>query len=289
MSKILITGATGLVGSALLPLFEAEDEIHAIARGPVAERLVPNLHVHQLDLSGEFDPSGLPARIDAVIYLAQSENFRDFPRTALDIFDVNVGSLMRLLDYARAAGARSFVYASSGGVYGSGATPIREDVPIAATGSLGFYLSTKLCGEILVENYAPFMSVAMLRLFFAYGRGQKRSMLIPRLIDNIRAGTPIQLQGTDGLHLNPVHAADAAAACRAALDLSGLHRINVAGPEPLSLRELCELIGDKVARRPVFEGQTEAGEANLVADTTAMASLLGPPGRRISDHIDELL
>lgn len=288
MTKVLITGATGLVGSALLPLFGSEDEVHVLARGPLPGGVQGNVHVHQLDLANPINTSALPAEIDAVIYLAQSENFREFPDKALDIFDVNVASLMRLLDHGRRAGAKSFVYASSGGVYGSVSAPATEDVPVAASGGNGFYLSTKLCGEVLVESYAPFMSVIVLRLFFAYGAAQRRSMLIPRLVDNVRSGTPIMLQDRDGISINPIHAADAAAACKAALEVQGAHKINVAGPDVMSLRQICEMIGAKVGRAPQFEPGATGG-SDVVADITAMTRLLGPPLRRLRDHLDELI
>lgn len=288
MARILIAGASGLVGSHLVPLFGRDDEVHVIARDGSEGAFPDNVRVHRIDLGAAFDTAALPGELDAVVYLAQSENFRDFPDRAPDVFEVNVASLMRLLDHARRAGSKNLVYASSGGVYGSAAEPVDETVTVPAIGSLGFYLATKLCGEILCETYAPHMNVAVLRLFFVYGRGQRRSMLVPRLIDNIRSGIPIVLQGEDGIRFNPIHATDAAAACKAALGLDGLNLINVAGPETISLRALCELIGDQVGKAPQLEVRPGGSDGNLVADTTVMTSLLVPPRARLADHLREL-
>ena len=289
MKTILVTGATGLVGSHLLPLFDSDQEIHVLSRSAPDSAPAANVVHHQLDLAGDFDADALPARIDGVVYLAQSNHFRDFPERAFDIFEVNVASPLRLLDYARRAGAKCFVSASSGGVYGSGERGLSEDHLIPASGNLGFYLSTKLCGEILAENYAPFMNVAVLRLFFAYGAGQKRTMLIPRLVDNIAAGNPISLQGRDGIRINPVHAVDAARAVKAALDLEGCARINVAGPDILSIREIGEIIGRKLGREPVFAvDETKLGE-NLIGDIDRMSGQLVAPERRFEDGVTELL
>ena len=288
MKRILIAGASGLVGLHLLPLFGPDDELHLLMRNP-GEAPQGAIHRHSVDLGGAFDPGALPARIDSVIYLAQSENFRAFPERALDIFEVNLASLLRLLDYARRAGATSFVFASSGGVYGSAEDAITEDAAIPASGSLGFYLSTKLCGEILAENYAPLMNVAVLRLFFAYGGGQKRSMLVPRLIDNVRGGNPIMLQGRDGIRINPVHAGDAAQAVKAALSLEGCARINVAGPDVLSMRQICDIIGSKVGREPVYEVDRNAAVRNLIGDIGKMSQLLAPPTRRFEVGVADLM
>ena len=289
MARILITGASGLVGSHLVPLFGPEDEVDVVVRPGSAAPSGDNVCVHSIDLGKPFDAAVLPNRLNSVIYLAQSENFRDFPEKALDVFEVNLASLMRLLDHARRAGARSFVYASSGGVYGTSGAKMEEDSPIAATGGLGFYLSSKLTGEILCETFAPYMNVAVLRLFFVYGRGQRRSMLIPRLIDNVREGTPIALEGQDGISINPIHATDAAAACKAAMDLDQLRIVNVAGPEIFSMRALCELIGDRVGKAPRFEIRPGNPGCDLIADTGAMDALLGPARGRLADKLDELL
>lgn len=289
MRKILITGASGLVGSHLLPLFGSEDELHVITRQPPLPTPERDLCYHSVDLSAGFDDRRLPERMDAIVYLAQSDHFREFPQRARDVFSVNVAGLLQLLDYARRAGATSFVSASSGGVYGSAERGLSEDISIPASGSLGFYLSTKLCGEILAENYAPFMNVAVLRLFFAYGAGQKRSMLVPRLIDNVRAGNPIMLQGADGIRINPVHASDAAKAVKAALDLEGCSRINVAGPDVLSIREICETIGARVGREPVFEVRNDVAPSNLIADIDKMSNQLLAPTRRFSEAVAELV
>ena len=71
------------------------------------------------------------------MHLAQSPRYRDFPEGALDVFEVNVGSTQRLLDWACRQGVKRFIYASSGGVYGHGEAPFEEDVPIKVAATLG--------------------------------------------------------------------------------------------------------------------------------------------------------
>ena len=38
-----------------------------------------------------------------------------------------------------------------------------------------------------------------------YGVGQNRSMLIPRLFDNVKNSQPIQISGKDGIKINPIN------------------------------------------------------------------------------------
>jgi nucleoside-diphosphate-sugar epimerase len=285
--RCVVTGAAGLIGSHLLATLGADWEVHAVSRSEPAGG-ASGIFWHRMDVSRTLDPHALPDRVDAVIYLAQSEHFRDFPDRALDIFEVNTVGLLRFLEYARRNGARSFVYGSSGGVYGSGDAGMTEEAAIPAEGNLGFYLGSKLCSEIVALNYARFMSIALLRFFFVYGPGQRRTMLIPRLIESVRSGTPVQLQGNDGIRINPTHVADAAAAIVRALDLDGTHKINVAGPEILSLREICETIGRAVGRRPVY-ALDPATPRHIIGDITKMRELLVPPRVAFADGIRTML
>ena len=286
MKTIIVTGASGLVGSHLLPLFGPEQDIHMLGRRP-AEGVPANIRHYDVDLGDVFDSDSLPGQADAIIYLAQSDRYREFPKGASDMFGVNVAAPLRLLDYARRAGVRKFVYASSGGVYGGSPDAVSEELMLPARGDLGFYLATKLCSEMLAQNFASLFDVVLLRFFFVYGPGQKRLMLIPRLMDNVMLGNPVMLQGDEGIRINPVHAGDAAQAVRASLDLDGSHTINIAGPEILSIRQICDEIGRQAGREPVYT--IAAPARDLVADIRVMSETLLAPTRRFADSLPDLL
>ncbi len=275
MNSILLTGATGLIGSHFHTAYRDRFAIHSVSRRGSVESTARDGHT-QLDLSGDWSGDALPRRIDAVIHLAQSENFREFPERASDIFSVNTAATVRLLDYARRAGARAFVLASSGGVYGTSDAAFTENAAIPALGNLGFYLGTRICAEIAAQPYSAYFNLITLRFFFVYGPGQRKTMLIPRLIDNVRSGAPVMLQGEEGIRLNPTFVTDAAEAIFHALSLEGAHQINVAGPEVMSLREVCETIGAAVGRRPVYTID-RSPPGHIVGDISRMKERLQAP------------
>lgn len=275
MTTILMTGAAGLLGSHLVPVLQGEGA-DVIAAGR-----------EMIDLSRPLDRSKLPGKVDAVVYLAQSSRFREFPETAEDIFQVNTAQVLALLDFARRAGASNFVYASTGSVYAATTETVTETSPLADP--MGFYPASKRAAEVLAQAFAPHINVAILRYFFIYGAGQKREMLIPRLVDTVREGRAVTLQGDGGLRINPVHAADAARATAAAARLTGSRTINIAGPEALSMQAMCETIGEMAGRAPVFEEQPDAAAPALVADTALMAELLGAPATGFRTGVADLL
>lgn len=284
-SRVLMTGASGLIGRAVVAQLRGSHDLVAVGRSApgAGARWV------RADLEERLSRSSLPASADAVIFLAQSEHFREFPDKARHIFQVNVDALQAMLDWARAAGVRRFVLASSGGVYGHGDGEFREDDAIAPGGPLGYYLASKQCAELLTQSYASQFTVVILRFFFVYGPGQRRSMLIPRLIDSVRDGRPVTLQGPDGVRLNPTYVDDAASAVRGALALESSHIINVAGTETVTMRELAGLIGSAVGRKPSFDVRKEEAPRHLVADTTKMRRLLGGPTVTIAAGLATIL
>lgn len=283
---ILVTGADGLLGRRVVEYASKYSKICAVVH---AQPKKPILDVDYLvvDLSKDWNPDVLPKKLSSIIHLAQSSNFRDFPDSALDVFGVNVATTARLLDYARKADVQSFVYASSGGVYGNGSEAFKENAPIVPPGQLGYYLGSKACGEILVQSYASIFQVVILRPFFMYGPGQNRSMLIPRLMDSVATGKHVTLQGTHGLRINPVHVDDAAQAVLAALKLKASATFNIAGPDVISIREICEGMGEYLKTSPKFIQQD--GFANdLIADISAMKSELFSPERSLMNCFFEI-
>lgn len=284
--KILVTGANGLLGAEAVRYFSVANEVHALCHR--MENPQEGVNYHCVDFAEDWDVSMLPERIDVIFHLAQSSKFRDFPGQALDIFSVNIASTARVLDYARVAGCQKFIYASSGGIYESGAALIDENSPIAPHGRLGYYLASKLSGELLVRNYAGIMDVSVLRLFFMYGRAQRRSMLLPRLVDNVRAGNPIQLQGDEGLVINPVHVSDVVSALECIIRQPGSSTFNIAGLEAVSLKQLALQISTKVGVRPVFD-YAPGADARLVADISALCALGWAPKVGLLEGLEELV
>lgn len=283
--KLLITGANGLLGQEVVKLLVPDYDVHTITRKDVVNTHLTN---HKIDLSTNWSAASLPTEIDTIFHLAQSENFRNFPLKADDIFKVNIESTAKLLDFGFKSRIKRFVFASSGGVYGSGSHSFTENSPLSQSTHLGFYLGSKLCGEILTQNYSSFFDVIILRFFFMYGKNQKRDMLIPRLIDNVRDGREVILTGQNGISLNPIHVSDAAQAMKSTLNLKGSHTLNVAGPETLSIRDISNEIASQVNLIPKFI-ISDTPALNIVANIDAMKRDLYIPQIRFSEGVRELL
>lgn len=285
MRKILITGCNGLIGKSLVEKLKQENDAELFG---LSRHTNQDLKIVSIDLSKDWSASELPEQMDVIIHLAQSEKFREFPEAVQDVFNVNTASTLKLLDYARKAGVKKFIYASSGGIYGNSDTGFLEDDIITNTHDLGFYLGTKFCSEILAMNYANYFDIDILRFFFVYGKDQNAGMLIPRLVNNVINGNPITLNSDMGIKINPIHVSDASAAITKAINLKGSNKFNISGSEIFTLREICELIGNKCGRKPKFTIM-DAEPKNLIGDNSKMCKILVEPKVKFNEGINEII
>jgi nucleoside-diphosphate-sugar epimerase len=226
-----------------------------------------------VDLSKPWTHEALPKEMDAIVHLAQSEGYKDFPSRSLEVFRVNVDSTASLLDYAVKSGVRKFIYASTGGIYQSGSNPVTEDSEILGPTALGNYFATKLSSEMLCASYRPIFEVNIARFFFIYGPGQREHMLIPRLAVSIQENRAITLSGERGIRINPIYVDDASKIIETLVKESGPKTINIAGKEVVDIRELSEMIGQIIGINPKFQVMPSAPD--LVSDTSKLQSLLG--------------
>jgi UDP-glucose 4-epimerase len=287
--RILVTGATGFLGARLVRDLAPANQVWAITRTPQPE--APGVTWLLQDLACDAWSVALPERIDAIVHLAQSPLFRDFPDGAPNVYAVATGTTMRLLAWGINAGARHFVLASTGGLYGSSDEPVHESdrLPEMRKQQLGFYFASKRASELLVTQYAGELHTAILRFFFVYGSGQAPGMLMPRLVDNIANGRQVYLQGEDGIRLNPIHVDDAVRAIKRCLALDESRLFNIAGPEVSTLRQVAETIGRLVGRSPVFTIDNTVPPNHLVANIQRMCSALGRPTIGIEAGLAELV
>lgn len=215
----------------------------------------------------------------AVVYMAQSPGYIDVPEQAPHVLSVNSLSAVRAAKAARAAGVSRFIYLSTGTVYAPCFSPISESFPVRRD---NWYSLSKLHGEEALELFRPDFDIVVLRPFGVYGPGQT-GRLVPNLVESIGAGRPITLQPSlydaddlSGLKISLCFVDDATNIIIEILRNGGPSRLNIAGPEALSIREISERIGKIIGRPPQFSVGSTKRNFDLVADTTLLRNSLNP-------------
>jgi len=271
MSKILIAGAAGFIGSRLVSTLRDKHELFALIRPKTQRGKFAGVKWVEHDLSRPLDEARLPDRMDAIIHLAQSRYYRNFPEGSRDIFDVNIRSTFQLLEYARRVGVEHFLFASSGGVYGYSYEKFVEGDPV---NPLNFYLSSKYTSELLIANYQPFFRTIVFRFFFVYGSGQK-GMLISNLLNKVMKGELITIEGNPGLQINPIYIEDAVQVFERVLNLTSSELFNIAGDEVVTITDLVTLMGEVSGKRPHVKYHTVPSGGDLIGDNAHMKEVLG--------------
>ena len=263
--KVLIVGSRGFIGAHLLRKLKQRDDIE------VAEASSQD---------GAFDASGLlsstfavPSGTQTVVYLAQSPFYRQMPERADHLLNVNLVSAVRLAELSRCAGVGRFIYASTGSVYAPSFQPLAETAPLRRD---GWYAWSKVAAEEALALVRKDLDVTIVRPFGVYGPGQSK-MLVARLIESVeaeqemtldrRAGNP---DDGDGLRISLCYVDDAVAILETLLDRAGPPVLNLAGLEPVSIRQLATEIARQLGKQPRLRLVDRNREGDLIADASLL-------------------
>jgi NADH dehydrogenase len=227
---LLLTGATGLLGSAVLRrLLAGGEPVRCLVRDP--RRLGADRVRVQLAIGDLADPATFRNAlrgVRTVVHLAGSQ--RDQPAATIEELDGL--ATWRLLRAAERAGASHFVWATP-----LGATPHHPSRVHRA----------RALAETAVREAA--LPTTTLATSFLYAPGDRRLTRIERF-----AWLPaVPLTGRGAARTQPLFADDAAqavvAAALGAPPAAGPRRLELAGPETLTHRQVVELVLRAVHRR----------------------------------------
>jgi nucleoside-diphosphate-sugar epimerase len=238
---ILVTGATGLIGSHIAQkLLAQKNTVRALVREPQKADFLKKDGA-ELVLGDMLDPDTLPRAFAAVhtVYhcaaLVQLQGNRD------RLLNINVQGTQNVLEAALIAKVQRFVFTSSVAVYGGAQDPqgVSEEHNLAANGN---YSESKLESEKLVwqayrEKRLP---ITVIRPCVVYG---PRDLNFSKpLLKSLRGRLPLVRKGSALLDL--VHVRDVADVhILAGTNEKAIgHAYNVTDGEKHSIREIAELV-----------------------------------------------
>ena len=213
MARILLTGAAGFVGRALLAESGEEHEWTALDLG-FPENWNPGLNVTESVASDLSDPVSLRvilgrARPDAVLHLAGWTGKGGAKENRLKLLGANLASTWNLVDAIVSSGMPKpqFLLASSALVYGNQPGPFRESFETMPSDE---YALTKWLAEEVVRAGARSGAVipTVIRPAVIYGPGQGGAMFVPSLARALAKGDPFPMtagaQKRDLVHVRDV-------------------------------------------------------------------------------------
>ena len=239
--KILITGASGFIGNNLLRRLGASKEHECFCLTRKKEyREEQGVYWITSDITN-FDDlyAKVPTDIDGIIHLAGQT--RPPTGSFLELFHNNVVSTVNLLELGKLKGIKWFTYTSTGNIYGNSINQSEEQALIQYNSAYG---SVKASIEHLFFDYYRFFNPTVFRVYFPYGQNQPEQQLIQRLANNVRDQKPISLNGCHtGFDLTPLYVEDLIDCIVQSFGAEEPKVLNLAGPDKISLKEFCLLLG----------------------------------------------
>jgi len=291
--RILVTGGAGFIGSHLCAhLLGRGDEVTAVDNFDpfYAERLKrraieplqsEGLRLVAADIRDEkaMESAFREARPEAVVHLAALAGVRPSLERPAAYMDVNVRGTAILLDAARKANVRRFIFGSSSSVYGEGAQPpFRETARIDSP--LSPYAASKAAGELLARTFHNLYGseTVCLRFFTVYGPRQRPDLAIHKFSRLMLAGKKLPFFGDGGSRRDYTYVDDIVAGVVAAIDRPLKYDVvNLGGAHTTSLRELIGLLEEALGIPAQLDMQPfQPGDMPLTsADVTHAGKVLG--------------
>ena len=250
--RVLITGATGFLGSAVARAFVAAGyRVRVTLRSGSPRGNLADLEA-ETAVADLADPASMGAALEGCGGLVHvAADYRLFVPDPTPMYCINVEGTRELMKAAQAAGVSRIVYTSSVAVLGhrEDDAPADETTPSTQDDMIGHYKRSKFLAEAAVRHLVKEDGLPAVIVNPSAPVGPRDIKPTPTgrmVLDAARGRMPAYLD----TGLNIVHVDDAAAGHLAAYDRGRVGERYILGGDNLALSEILALIARLMGRRP---------------------------------------
>lgn len=271
----IVTGGAGFIGSHMVDLLLDRGYDVRVIDNLVGGREANVAH-HKSNPRFTFAPSDIRdympghelfAGVDYVFHFAGIGDIVPSIERPMEYMSANVQGTVHMLECARHAGVKKFVYAASSSCYGLAQTPTREDHPIDPQYP---YALSKYQGEQAAFHWNRVynLPVNAIRIFNAYGTRSRTSgaygAVFGVFLKQKLAGKPFTVVGDGTQRRDFLYVTDVAAAFLAAAETDKVGEIwNLGAGDPQPVNKLVALLGGPVVHIPKRPGEPECTWADI--------------------------
>lgn len=278
----VVTGGAGFIGSHMVDLLIARGQaVRAIDNlaGGRRENLAqhasnPDFVLEERDVRSYEPGDPLFRGASCVFHFAGIGDIVPSIERPAEYMSANVQGTVRMLECARRAQVRKFVYAASSSCYGLAKTPTREDHPIAPQYP---YALSKYQGEQAAFHWHHVyrLPVNSIRIFNAYGTRARTSgaygAVFGVFLRQKLAGKPLTVVGDGTQKRDFLYVTDIARAFLAAAETQHAGRFwNLGAGNPQSINRLVELLGGEKIHIPKRPGEPDCTWADIAKITAEL-------------------
>lgn len=291
---VYLTGGTGFVGSHLREaLAKRGVSVTLLVR---EDRPVEVRGTERVQRGDVTVPETLTlADHDVVIHLAAQTSVDMAIKSPAQTWNVNADGTANILEGARKANVRRFLYASTASVYGPPTyLPIDESHP---TNPVEPYGASKLAGDGLSRSYASSydLETVVARVFNTFGPGQPDHNVIPAIVSQALTSNQVELgnlsPSRDFIYIDDVVAGLSSILCEGESGAA----YNIGRGNSISVGDMAEMVVDIVGDDTEIVSATERQRSenveipNHVADISKISRLGWTPECDLREGIREMV
>lgn len=256
MSKVVVTGGAGFIGSNLTDSLVMDGhDVHVIDNFSTGSRELVHadkVTLHEIDISST--SSGLSKVLDGaetLYHLAANADVRDGWSHPRKDFEQNVDATLNLAEAAVACGVSNFVFTSTGSIYGEAV-----DIPTAETSRIptqtSLYGASKIAAEGFLQAYAEAdkFKVTIFRLVSVLGPRYSHGHVIDFYNSLQKDSTILNVLGNGRQTKSYMHVEDCVRALKTLRGNNSCEVFNIGRNEFVTVRESIAIILETLGLSP---------------------------------------
>ncbi len=285
--NILITGATGLIGSCLVDFFMRLGNVNVFAMGRSVEKCNlrfknylcnPNFSFVCHDVTNKFD---MDVNFDYIIHTASGTDPMYYCTKPVETMTSNFLGTYNLLEYARHHNVERFMFISSSEIYGKVGKDFISETDsgyVDPTGVRSSYPSAKRASENLLISYGTEYGIdgVIVRPSHVYGptMSKEDNKCVAQFLRSAVNGQDIVLNSSGSQVRIYTYVTDVVSAILYVLLLGNINEAyNISGDDVVSIKELAEIIAEISGCNVFFNGKDIEKNERIVLDNAKISEL----------------